>query len=188
LAALQDILSQLAGSATGIPTWVVAGVGLLLALLLVLAVVANVRLWLLQRRVRALFGTRGPLPDQGPGLEGIILGHTRQLDELQKGLEGLSTEMRQMATRLRSAVQGVGLVRFNAFSDTGSDLSFAIAMVDAEGNGIVLLSLYGRDEARVYAKPLDKQASPYPLSDEESQALKMAIKSLPRRATGQSRR
>jgi hypothetical protein len=66
------------------------------------------------------------------------------------------------------------MVRYNAFPDTGSDQSFSVAMLDADGNGLVLSSLYGRTETRTYAKPVQGGKSTYPLSDEETAALLQA--------------
>ncbi len=99
-------------------------------------------------------------------------------------LHALRRELRQMAQRMgaardsappsASALQHVGLVRFNPFSDTGGDLSFALALADADGRGVVLCNLHGRGESRLYAKPLQAWGSPYPLSDEEVQAVTLA--------------
>ena len=55
------------------------------------------------------------------------------------------------------AFQRVGLVRFNPFEDTGGNQSFALALLDAEGNGWVLSSLHARTGTRVYAKPITRR-------------------------------
>ena len=84
----------------------------------------------------------------------------------------------QLAQRLEKAgyfsLQHMGVVRFNPFHDTGGDQSFAIALVDGHGNGVVLSSLHARDVTRVYAKPLHKWESDYSLTDEEKQAIALA--------------
>lgn len=73
------------------------------------------------------------------------------------------------------AVQRVGMVRFDAFEDMGGKLSFAAALLDAEGSGIVLSSIAGRADSRVYAKPIERGASTYNLSGEEGEAIKRAL-------------
>lgn len=65
----------------------------------------------------------------------------------------------------------VGVVRFNAYHDTGGDYSFAVALVDSGGDGVVLSGLYHRDQCRVYAKPVRGWTSSYTLTDEELQAI-----------------
>ena len=74
------------------------------------------------------------------------------------------------------AVQKVGVVRFSPFEEIGSDLSFAIALLDHHHNGVVLSSIFGRDESRCYAKPIKNGESNYVLTEEEKQALSEAMK------------
>ncbi|HKG56390.1 MAG TPA: DUF4446 family protein, partial [Candidatus Limnocylindrales bacterium] len=69
----------------------------------------------------------------------------------------------------------IGLVRFNPFEDTGGNQSFAVALLDAHGDGFVLSSLHGRGGTRVYAKALTNGRSESTLSGEESEALRLAL-------------
>lgn len=73
-----------------------------------------------------------------------------------------------------NALQHVGVVRFNPYHDTGGDYSFAVALLDAAGNGLVLTGLYHRDRCRVYAKPIQGWTSSYTLTDEERAAIEQA--------------
>jgi len=75
------------------------------------------------------------------------------------------------------SLQHLGVVRYNPFHDTGGDQSFAIALVDGHGSGVVLSSLHARDVTRVYAKPLQKWESTYSLTGEEKQAIALAYQS-----------
>jgi len=76
---------------------------------------------------------------------------------------------------LRRAVQRVGVVRFNPFPDAGGDQSFAVALLDAEGNGLVISSLHGRTETRVFAKGVANGRSRHALSAEEQDAIDRAL-------------
>jgi hypothetical protein len=69
------------------------------------------------------------------------------------------------------------MVRFNPFSDTGSDMSFSLALLNQRATGLVMTGLWGRDEVRLYAKPVDRHESRYILSQEEKQAIDLAINS-----------
>ena len=75
---------------------------------------------------------------------------------------------------MQRTVQRVGLVRFNPFSDTGGDQSFSIALLDGEGDGLVISSLFSRNETRVFAKPIQAGQSKYNLTEEEQQAILLA--------------
>jgi hypothetical protein len=77
--------------------------------------------------------------------------------------------------RAVTSLQHIGLVRYNPFEDTGSDQSFAIALLDGERDGIVISSLHGRANTRVFAKPVQGGASPHALSAEEEQAIRIAV-------------
>ena len=73
-----------------------------------------------------------------------------------------------------TAFQRVGLVRYNPFEDTGGNQSFALAMLDANGDGWILSSLHARQGTRFYAKAVKAGRSETSLSDEEQAAIKQA--------------
>lgn len=73
-----------------------------------------------------------------------------------------------------SSLQHVGVVRFNPFHDTGGDYSFAVALLDAQGGGVLLTGMYHRDQCRVYAKPVRGWTSEYELTEEERAAIEQA--------------
>jgi hypothetical protein len=72
------------------------------------------------------------------------------------------------------SIQHVGVVRFNPYHDTGGDYSFAVALLDATGAGVLVTGLYHRDRCRVYAKPVSAWDSEYSLTEEEGQAIEQA--------------
>jgi len=72
-------------------------------------------------------------------------------------------------------IRRVGLIRYNPFSDAGSDQSFALALLNDQNDGIVLSSLYGREMNRVYAKLIRQGKSQYQLTDEEKKAIEGAV-------------
>ena len=75
----------------------------------------------------------------------------------------------------RKAFSRVGLVRFNPFEETGGNQSFALAVLDADGDGWLLSSLHARAGTRVYAKAVSAGRSDVALSDEETAALRQAL-------------
>lgn len=74
-------------------------------------------------------------------------------------------------------IQKIGIVRYSAFKDTGSDLSFALALLDENNDGVVLNGIYSREMSNIYAKPVEKGKSSYTISEEEAQAIEKAIQS-----------
>ncbi len=88
--------------------------------------------------------------------------------EKQKAFE---LRLAEIERQLALSITGVGLVRFNAFQETGGDLSFSLALLDSHENGVVLTSIFGREDSRFYGKPVREGQSTYLLSEEEKQAL-----------------
>ncbi len=100
---------------------------------------------------------------------------SKDLEEILKEFRELKKEVQELSRKTKTAIQKVGIVRYNPFSNTGSDLSFSIALLDNNNNGIVITSLYTTEENRVYGKPVLKGSSSYSLSKEEEKAIKEAI-------------
>ena len=78
---------------------------------------------------------------------------------------------------LKICIQKTGMVRYNAFSDTGSELSFALALLDRDNNGIVLNGIYSREMSNIYAKPVKEGVAQFKISEEEEEAIKRAVES-----------
>ena len=83
----------------------------------------------------------------------------------------------QLDNNIDSCIQKIGLVRYNAFKDVGSDLSFTIALLDRNDNGVILNGLYGSESSNIFAKPIKGGVSKYQLSEEEKEALEIAEQS-----------
>lgn len=125
----------------------------------------------LRRRLRAAFSDRGD-----EGLDEVLDRILKRLDGSDERLGALSALQQELETLLRQGtIRNVGVVRFNPFPDAGGDQSFAIALLDSEGSGLVLSSLHARADTRVFAKPVQAGRSRYPLSDEEQDAIRRAL-------------
>ncbi|MBI2777933.1 MAG: DUF4446 family protein [Chloroflexi bacterium] len=148
-------------------------VGLFGALIIGLAAVAYVQ----ARRLRKVTDAYRSLVSDGQGgsLQQTLDAHLGKVVEVGAQLERLSQLHEYLEVRSRGSLQHVGLVRFNPFEDTGSDQSFAIALLDDRRDGIVLSSLHGRGQTRVFAKPVEGGESKHTLSDEEAQAIRIAV-------------
>jgi hypothetical protein len=111
----------------------------------------------------------------GDNLERLLMGHIDEVRHVVEENKRLDAENHRIDELLQMAVTRVGVVRFRAYEDMGSDLSYAVALLDAHNNGVVLSSLFGREDSRGYAKPIEDGKSTYPMTKEEEQALQEAM-------------
>jgi hypothetical protein len=108
----------------------------------------------------------------GASLEASVLSilkyHETYKQEHAKALARIAS----LENRMRQAIRKVSTVRFDPFEGAGSGKqSFAIALLDDDGNGAVVSSLHARDNVRVFAKPISQFNSPHELSEEELRAI-----------------
>jgi len=145
---------------------------LLVLLALSLALLALVFAALEQGRRRA--EPRGPI-QLDDALRGILEGHARSIKRLEAAARMLNSTDKGQQQLIEGAVRRVGLVRYDAFEDVGGRLSFSCALLDDHGNGVVVTSINGRQDTRVYAKPIAGGRSGYNLSIEEEEAIRQAL-------------
>jgi len=149
-------------------------------LLSVLLLVSLILVLLLYRRLRRFEAAHQSLQtlSSGRDLDALLQELAARSTQLFEGLADCEARVGQLEQKARKLIQGAELLRFNAFDNMGSDLSFALALLNEEGDGVVLSSIHSREESRVYAKPIRAGQSQYQLSDEERKVIS--------RVTGQS--
>jgi hypothetical protein len=148
----------------------IVGLGIAAVILLLLVLLQARRIGRLRRRLDGL--TRG---EEGKSLDEVLDAHLDKVFAVARELDELAARAAVQEAVGRRSIQRVGLVRFNPFEDTGGNQSFAIALLDAAGSGIVLSSLHARTGTRVYAKAVTDGRSEGALSQEETDALRRAL-------------
>jgi hypothetical protein len=147
-----------------------AAIGIVLLLLLIAVLIQSIRLGRAVRSYRSL--ARG---GSDASLADVLDLQVRRVEAVGARLEELDRLAGEMEQRTLTSIQHIGLVRFNPFDDTGSDQSFVIALLDDRRDGIVLSSLHGRANTRLFAKPVERGESSHTLSEEEAQAIRIAV-------------
>ncbi|BBB90590.1 MAG TPA: DUF4446 family protein [Methylomusa anaerophila] len=150
--------------------YVILGITALIIVALIIFISLNIKIEKLNKRYRKMM--RGM---EGSNLEQLLMTNVEEVRQALNTVARLSEDVKRLEEVCRQSIQHVGIVRFNAFADTGSDLSFAIALLDRKKNGIIISSIYGRNESRIYAKPVQAGESTYYLSGEEKEALHKAL-------------
>ena len=108
-------------------------------------------------------------------LQGILQGQAQQMQRLERAIRALHATDKKQQVEIEGSVRNVALLRYDAFEDVGGRLSFSCAMLDEHGSGVVLTSINGRQETRVYAKPVTQGVSTHNLSLEEEEAIRRAL-------------
>ena len=112
---------------------------------------------------------------KGENLQEDLETFMYRVEKVEKNNMEITEYCKSLDKNIGECIQKIGLVRYNAFKDTGSDLSFALAMLDSKNNGIVLNGIYSREMSNIYAKPVENGNSKYTLSEEEKQAIEKAV-------------
>jgi Na+-transporting methylmalonyl-CoA/oxaloacetate decarboxylase gamma subunit len=107
-------------------------------------------------------------------LEEMLLERLKNIEEAKEISEKALKECGKLEIKMKDCIQKVAIMRYKAFENVGSDLSFSIAMLDDKNDGVILTGIYGRQESTTYAKPIDKGISRYDLSEEELYVLNEA--------------
>ena len=107
-------------------------------------------------------------------LEEMLLQRLNSIEDAKENSEKALKECEKLEIKMKDCIQKVAIMRYKAFENVGSDLSFSIAMLDDRNDGVILTGIYGRQESTTYAKPIDKGISRYDLSEEELYVLNEA--------------
>jgi hypothetical protein len=93
-------------------------------------------------------------------------------------IDAMRAYAEQIETQLHLAIQGIGFLKYDAFEDIRGQQSYSLCLLDAHRNGVIVSSIAGRNDCRGYAKPVKEGRCDLAMSDEEKQALDMALASL----------
>lgn len=140
-----------------------------LILLGLLVLIQLIWLFMTEKRLKRFF-----LGKKGKDLEDTLIRIEEKVNKLEENKKNTEQELLQINTKLKKSIRGLETIRFNPFPDQGSNQSFAVGMLDEEGDGVVFSSLYSRERMSVFAKPIKKGKSEFELSNEEKEALEKA--------------
>jgi len=151
------------------PELVVAGVAALLALV---ALLVAVPAW---RKVRRVDRMVVAADAEGAGVVATMVRHDDLLRELRSDLLVVHDNTQLLRRLARDTISHVGLVRYDAFQDLSGAMSFSLAMLDEQGDGVVITSIAGRNDSRMYAKNITGGRCGPTITSEERVAVERAV-------------
>lgn len=150
--------------------WFVFGFVVIMLVLVVTVIAQGAKLRTMRRKYEAMMAGSGV-----EDLEGLLLDLKNQNEMLEEELSEQKTLLKATQVKIREMKSNIAMKRYNAFGERGNDLSFSLAILDDDSNGIVLTSLYNRENSYIYSKPLQNGQSQYALSPEEKEVVTLAL-------------
>ena len=140
-------------------------------ILLILYIINLIRISKIRKEYKEFMSKLG----NGTDIKEILDNHIEKINKTIAKNEELEKFCNNLDAGMKNCIQKVGIYRYNAYKDTGSDLSFTLALLDENNDGVVLNGIYSREMSNIYAKPIKNGKSTYKITDEESQAINKAM-------------
>lgn len=109
-------------------------------------------------------------------LQGKLNKLQKKYDFFTQGKEAnidvvLTDTLQELHAQVQNCLQNIKIVRYDAFDAMGGEMSYSLLLTDANNKGVIMTSIYGREESRCFAKDIDNGKSSYPLAEEEQRLL-----------------
>ena len=150
--------------------YVMIGLSVITLISIILLITSLCKLKKLRRRVDAL--TRGKDTES---MEDIMLNFFERIESLENHGKNVDGDIKVMKNTLKNTYQKTGLVKYDAFREMSGALSYSLALLDKENNGVLISSMYSREGCYTYAKDVVNGECKINLSEEETEALKQAV-------------
>ena len=151
-------------------TYIFIGMLALILILITLVIIQMVRLGKLNKKYKKFM--RGK---DAKSLESDVIGLFEDNKFIKNSIEKNNKDIRTLFKRLEDTFQKVGIVKYDAFSQMGGQLSFCLAMLDENNNGFLLNSVHSTEGCYSYTKVIKNGECDISLGNEEKQALDLAV-------------
>lgn len=139
-----------------------------LLILFIIVLISNLRLKSKYKKFIKKFGNENDI-------ETDLINYMNGVEKVEKQNEQILQYCQNLDDDMTKCVQKIGVYRYNAYQNTGSNLSFAVSLLDENNSGVVFNGIYSSEMSNIYAKPVENGKSEYALSEEEEEAIKRAI-------------
>lgn len=132
--------------------------------------------WVVRLELKLKRLTRGK---NGGSIEDAIKSIDADLKNFGLFRRDIERYLETVEKRLKRSVQGVHNVSFKAFKgmDSGGNQSFATALLNEKGDGVIISTLHARDRVNVFSKEVRDFKALLSLTEEEQSALTKAQES-----------
>lgn len=152
------------------PAYIMIGLGGLTLILIIILIITLVKMKKLYKKYDCFM--RGKDMES---MEETIISQFDRLEQLEEANRNNEDRLLTVEENMQRVYQKIGLVKYDAFREMSGKLSYAVALLDKNNNGIVISSMYSREGCYSYAKEISHGESSITLSEEEKEALDSAI-------------
>lgn len=146
------------------------GISVVLLILLILLIVQIKKVNTLKARMDKFM-----LGKDSKSLEKDIIALYEDNKFLKIATDKNKKDIRALYKNMESAIQKVGVVKYDAFQQMGGKLSFSLALLDENNNGFILNSVHSTEGCYTYTKEIRNGESTISLGEEEKKALSIAM-------------
>ena len=139
--------------------------------LLIWSIISNIRIRNIHNKDKIFMEKLG----DGKNIKEDLDNYMRRVSSSEEEIRKLSLYYKELDEKTKNCIQKVVIFRYNAYKDTGSDLSFAVCLLDEKNDGVVFNGIYSRDMSNIYAKPIENGLSKYKVTPEEQEAINRAM-------------
>jgi cell division protein FtsL len=150
--------------------YILIGMAVAIILLLILVIVAFVQINKFKKKYNKFM-----LGKDGNSLENDIISLYDDNKYIKQNIEKNGNDIKSLFEKSQLALQKVGLVKYDAFKEMGGKLSFALAILDENDNGVLINSVHSSEGCYSYTKRIKNGDSQIALSNEEKEAVERAI-------------
>lgn len=152
------------------PAWIMAGMLVVMLLMIILYIRCILKMKKLYRGYDRFM--RGKSMES---LEDQVIAQFERLEVLEEADIAKRNELNALRNNMMRVYQKTGLVKYDAFREMSGQLSYSFALLDQNNNGVLITSMYSREGCYSYAKDIVKGESSINLSEEEEEALRIAV-------------
>lgn len=114
----------------------------------------------------------------GESLENAISERFEEIAKLKQNSQEMQDSIEAIKENLVKTYQKIGIIKYDAFKEMGGKLSFVLVLLTEENNGFLINSMHSsREGCYTYIKEIIKGEAFVLLSEEEKEAVEIAVKS-----------
>jgi hypothetical protein len=151
--------------------YILIGISVVIVVLLILIIIAFVQIKNFKKKYNKFM-----LGKDGNSLENDIMTLYEDNKYMKLSIDKNREDIKALFAKNELALQKVGLVKYDAFKEMGGKLSFALAILDENNNGVIINSVHSSEGCYSYTKRIKNGDSQMALSNEEKEAVERAIK------------